>query len=78
MHVCPEGYLEISRKDAAKQQIADNDLVTVSSSAGSISLKAKVTPRMPEGVVFAPYHFAAAPVNTIWSGAAVTPVTLAK
>ncbi len=78
MHVCPEGYLEISRKDAAKQQIADNDLVTVSSSAGSISLKAKLTPRMPEGVVFAPYHFAAAPVNTIWSGAAVTPVTLAK
>jgi formate dehydrogenase major subunit/NADH-quinone oxidoreductase subunit G len=78
MHVCPEGYVELSRKDASKQKIADNDLVTVSSSAGSIRLKAKVTTRMPEGVVFTPYHFSDAPVNTIWSGAAVTMVTLAK
>jgi formate dehydrogenase major subunit/NADH-quinone oxidoreductase subunit G len=78
MHVCPEGYVELSRKDASKQKIADNDLVTVSSSAGSIRLKAKVTTRMPEGVIFAPNHFSAAPVNTIWSGAAVTMVTLAK
>jgi formate dehydrogenase major subunit/NADH-quinone oxidoreductase subunit G len=78
MHVCPEGYLELSRKDAAKQKIADSDLVTVTSSAGSIRLKAKVTTRMPEGVVFAPYHFSDAPVNTIWSGDPVTMVTLAK
>ena len=78
MHVCPEGYVEISRKDASLQKILNDDLVTVSSSAGSIRLKAKVTPRMPEGVVFAPYHFGAAPVNTIWSGSAVTMVTLAK
>jgi predicted molibdopterin-dependent oxidoreductase YjgC len=52
--------------------------VTVSSSVGSIKLKAKITSRMPEGVVFAPYHFTAAPVNTIWGGDAVTMVTLAK
>jgi NADH-quinone oxidoreductase subunit G len=78
MHVCPEGYVEISRKDASKQKIADNDLVTVSSSTGSIRLKAKVTTRMPEGVVFAPYHFSESPVNTIWDGAAVTMVTLAR
>lgn len=78
MHVCPEAYVELSRKDASKYKILENDLVTVSSSAGSIKLKAKVTPRMPEGVVFAPYHFGAAPINTIWSGDAVTMVTLAK
>jgi formate dehydrogenase major subunit/NADH-quinone oxidoreductase subunit G len=78
MHVCPEGYVEMSRKDATLQKIAENDLVTLSSSAGSIQLKAKVTPRMPEGVVFVPYHFSAVPVNTVWSGAAVTQVTLAK
>ncbi|MDD5285056.1 MAG: molybdopterin-dependent oxidoreductase [Desulfuromonadaceae bacterium] len=78
MHVCPEGYLEISRKDALLKNITDNDPVTVTSSAGSVKLKAKVTSRMPDGVVFAPYHFGAAPVNTIWSGAAVTMVTLAK
>lgn len=78
MHVCPEGYIELSRSDAAAGKIAENDLITVSSATGSMQLKAKVTPRMPAGVVFAPYHFSAAPVNAIWSGSPVTLVTLAK
>jgi anaerobic selenocysteine-containing dehydrogenase len=78
MHVCPEGYIELSRSDAAAGKIAENDLITVSSATGSMQLKAKVTPRMPAGVVFAPYHFSAAPINAIWSGSPVTLVTLAK
>ncbi len=78
MHVCPEGYIELSRTDASGYKIAENDVITVSSTAGSIKLKAKITPRMPAGVVFAPYHFSAASVNTIWSGSPVTSVTLAK
>ena len=78
MHVCPEGYIEVSRTDAAAYKIAENDLVTVSSTTGTIQLKAKVTPRMPAGVVFSPYHFSETPINTIWSGAPVTLVTLAK
>jgi formate dehydrogenase major subunit/NADH-quinone oxidoreductase subunit G len=78
MHVCPEGYIELSRTDASAYKISENDLVTVSSAAGSIRLKAKVTPRMPAGVVFAPYHFSAAPINTVWCGSPVTLVTLAK
>jgi len=78
MHVCPEAYIEISRKDASKYAIAENDLVTVTSSTGSVKLKAKVSLRIPTGVLFAPYHFTAAPINTVWSGAAVTMVTVAK
>ncbi len=78
MHVCPEGYVELSRSDAAAFKISENDLITVTSETGSIQLKARVTPRMPAGVVFAPYHFSAAPINTIWSGSPVTRVTLAK
>ncbi len=78
MHVCPENYLEMSRKDAASYKVSENDLITVTSATGSLKLKAKVSPRMPEGVVFAPYHFSAAPVNTVWSGAAVTMVSLSK
>jgi len=78
MHVCPEGYIELSRTDASSNKIAENDLITVSSATGSMQLKAKVTARMPAGVVFAPYHFSAAPINTIWSGAPVTLVTLEK
>ncbi len=78
MHVCPEGYIELSRSDAAAAKIAENDLLTVSSATGAIQLKAKITPRMPAGVVFAPYHFSAAPINTIWSGSPVTLVSLTK
>ncbi len=78
MHVCPEGYLEISRGDAATMKIGENDLLTVTSDTGNMKLKARITPRMPQGVVFTPYHFSGNPVNRIWSGAAVTGVTLAK
>lgn len=78
MHVCPEGYVELSRVDAATFKFAENDLVTISSASGSMKLKARITPRMPQGVVFAPYHFGENPVNQVWSGAAVTWVTLAK
>ena len=78
MYVCPEGYLELSRSDAARLKIANDDLLNVTSATGSVKLKARVSLRMPEGVVFTPYHFAATPVNQVWSGAPVTWVTLAK
>jgi len=78
MYVCPEGYVEISRADAARLKVANDDLVNVTSATGAVQLKARVSPRMPEGVVFAPYHFAAVSVNRVWNGAPVTWVTLAK
>lgn len=78
MHVCPEAYVEMSRSDAAKYKINEKDLVTVSSPTGSIKLIVKVSPRMPEGVVYIPYHFSEAPVNVIWNGSAVTMVSIAK
>ena len=78
MHVCPEGYLELSRADAAAFKFAENELLTVTSASGSLKLKARITPRMPQGVVFAPYHFGANPVNQIWNGSPVTWVTVAK
>jgi predicted molibdopterin-dependent oxidoreductase YjgC len=78
MHVCPEGYVELSRADATTFKFAENDLLTVTSTSGSMKLKAHISPRMPVGVVFAPYHFSANPVNQVWSGAPVTSVTLAK
>lgn len=76
--VCGEAYVELSRTDAARLNIADNDEVTLTSAAGSVAVKAKVSPRMSEGVVFAPYHFAEAALNTIWSGSVVTSVSISK
>lgn len=78
MYVCPEGYVELSRGDAARLKVANDDMLTVSSARGSVKLKAKVSMRMPEGVLFAPYHFGVSSINQIWSGAPVTWVTLAK
>ncbi len=72
---CPEGYLELSYADAARLQIADGVEVTVASNEGSITLQARISLRMPEGVAFAPYHFA---INQVWSGAVVTSVTVSK
>jgi formate dehydrogenase major subunit/NADH-quinone oxidoreductase subunit G len=78
MYVCPEGYVELSRGDAAKLKIEENDLLNVASASGSTKLKARITPRMPEGVLFSPYHFGAAKINQVWSGAPVTWVTVTK
>lgn len=78
MSVCGNGYVEISRSDAAKMNIADGDLVKVTSAAGGVSLTARISTRMQEGTVFAPYHFADSPVGAVWTGAAVTGVTIAK
>lgn len=78
MHVCPEGYVELSRTDATKQGVQEGDAVTIKSPTGEIRLKAKVGRRLPEGVVFVPYHFAEASANSLTDGAAVTWVTVSK
>ena len=78
MFVCPEGYVELSREDAAGSKIVDGDQLKVVSATGSITLKAKVGSRLPKGVLFAPYHFAEASINNLTNGAAVTWVTISK
>jgi NADH-quinone oxidoreductase subunit G len=78
MLVCPEGYLEFGREDAAGLKIQDGDAVKVTSATGTVTLKAKVGARMPKGVIFAPYHFATNSINTITAGAAVTWVSVGK
>ncbi|WP_243374316.1 molybdopterin-dependent oxidoreductase [Geotalea sp. SG265] len=78
MHVCPEGYAEFSREDAAVLKIQDNDLVKLTSAGAEINLKAKVNMRMPKGVVFAPYHFGEESINNITDGSPVTWVAVSK
>lgn len=76
--VCGQPYVEISRTDAARYKIEDGDLVTLKSSAASISLSARVSPRMSEGTLFAPYHFAESLLNELCSEDLFTFVTLSK
>ena len=78
MLVCPEQYVELGRNDAAKLGVADGDKVKVKSAAGELTLPAKVTVRMPDGVVFAPYHFDVASINSVAVGSPVTYVSISK
>jgi predicted molibdopterin-dependent oxidoreductase YjgC len=78
MLVCPEAFLELNREDAKALAVKDGEEVLVKSATGELRLKAKVGSRLPQGVVFAPYHFANASINTVTTGSAVTWVTVGK
>lgn len=78
MYVCPEGYVELNNGDAIKLGVKDGEPVTVKSPFGEIRLNAKVSFRMPSGVVFAPYHFADKSINGVTDGESVTWVSISK
>ncbi|AJE04543.1 molybdopterin-dependent oxidoreductase [Geobacter pickeringii] len=78
MYVCPEGYVELGRSDAARLGVADGTDLMIKSKIGEVKLKAKVGNRLPEGVVFAPYHFAEQSINTITDGSTATLVSISK
>ena len=78
LSVVSEPYLEFGQEDAKKLNVVDGDMITVKAEGGQIKLKAKVDRRLPQGVVFAPYHFASAEINRLYKGEAVVPVQLSK
>ncbi|KAF0221263.1 MAG: NADH-quinone oxidoreductase subunit [Geobacteraceae bacterium] len=78
MYVCPAGYAELSYTDASALKVKNDDLLTLKSASGEVRLKAKVSARMPQGVIFAPYHFGEESVNTLTTGAPVTWVNVSK
>jgi formate dehydrogenase alpha subunit len=65
----PTGHMEINPKDAENLGIADDDTVKVESRRGSIKIRATVTDRVAEGVVFIPFHFAECAANMLTSRA---------
>jgi formate dehydrogenase major subunit len=60
-----EAFVEIHPTTAAALGIEDGEYVTVESRRGEITVKAQVTDRPGEGVVFVPMHFASGAVNTL-------------
>ncbi|WP_018112367.1 formate dehydrogenase subunit alpha [Thermus igniterrae] len=61
----PELKVEVNPLDAARLGIADGEPIEVVSRRGRIRARAWVTDRTPEGVVYAPFHFAEAPANRL-------------
>jgi predicted molibdopterin-dependent oxidoreductase YjgC len=63
--VYPEAICEINPMDAIQLDIRTGDWISVSSKRGTISLRAMLTERSPEGTVFIPFHFAEAAANLL-------------
>jgi len=69
----PEGYVEISKEDAEKLQINNNEMVKVATRRGEIEIKAKITHKVSKGLIFIPFHFEEAAAN-ILTNAALDPI----
>ena len=65
----PTGYIEINSKDAEKLNITEGEKVSVKSRRGKIEVKVLKTGKVPEGVVFIPFHFAESPANMLTNSA---------
>jgi formate dehydrogenase major subunit len=67
--IFPEELLEISPVDAARMGIKTHDVVKATSRRGTITLKAWVTDRSPEGVCWCAFHFHEAHANVFTNSA---------
>jgi formate dehydrogenase alpha subunit len=68
-HAAPEPLVEINPLDAQSLRIEDSAWVRVTSRRGTLELRAKVTPKSSQGVVFIPFHFAEAAANELTNDA---------
>jgi anaerobic selenocysteine-containing dehydrogenase len=57
MHRIADPFVEIHPDDAMMYQISDADPVQLESPRGQIEVKARITDRVPPGVVFLPFHW---------------------
>ncbi|WP_431858533.1 formate dehydrogenase subunit alpha [Azospirillum sp.] len=61
----PEDILEIHAHDAEQRGIRDGDLVSLASRIGATTLKARVSDRMPQGVVYTTFHHSVTGANVV-------------
>ncbi len=61
----PEPYVELSSEDATQLNVRNSQTITIESRHGSIRAKARVTDRIPRGIVFVPFHFDESRVNRL-------------
>jgi predicted molibdopterin-dependent oxidoreductase YjgC len=58
-------YVELNPSDAEAMHIKDGDTIKVTSRRGSIDIGARVTAKVPKGVVFVPMHYREAAANVV-------------
>jgi len=64
-----EAFVEVSEKDAERLGVKYDQMVRVASKRGEITLRAHVTDKIKEGVVFIPFHFVEAQANILTNNA---------
>ena len=62
---CPESLVEIHPSDARKLGVEEGQFVKVTSRRGTVSAKAQLTDKSPQGTIFMNFHFHEAPVNLL-------------
>jgi predicted molibdopterin-dependent oxidoreductase YjgC len=60
---------EIHPDDAAREGIADGDMVALTTRRGTVTARAEVTERSPQGTLFMPFHFKEAAANILTNDA---------
>ncbi len=63
----PQALVEIGRFDAQKFDITHGDKVRIISPVGKVSIKAKVSDNLPEGMLFIPISYPEIPVNELFN-----------
>ncbi|MEV6055024.1 formate dehydrogenase subunit alpha [Streptomyces sp. NPDC052107] len=61
----PEDVLELHPLDAENRGITDGDMVTLASRVGTTTLRARVSDRMPPGVVYTTFHHPVTGANVV-------------
>lgn len=76
--VVSEPYIEVCREDATELKLEEGDLLKLKTDGGEIKAKVKVDRRLPQGVMFAPYHFSSLELNRVYTGQPVIAVEPVK
>ncbi|MHC4954517.1 MAG: formate dehydrogenase subunit alpha [Planctomycetota bacterium] len=61
----PEAFVEVHPDDCMALGLDHDDMATVSSRRGTITLKVRRSPKVQRGTVFIPFHFREAPANSL-------------
>jgi predicted molibdopterin-dependent oxidoreductase YjgC len=65
----PRGFVEVNPSDAVKEGVKENDVVILTTRRGSIEADARVTDRVPPGLLFVPFHFPNSCANVLTNSA---------
>ena len=68
-------YLELNPHDAAALKITDNEIISLASRRGRVTLAARISERSPRGGVFCTFHFPEISWINLLSSTALDPLT---